>query len=174
MMIQRSAGLTHGRESVGYCQPEKAHLHKYFVPFAVLAGLLLAVSACQRYTHEEVSFRAPVVVLINGLYDPGRVVSFTATKMKEGGAEVAGSSLTGDRFTDLLGHADFVFGYSLEYDAGEDEAEAAFVEGARVVATLEYNGNIFTDTVGVYPPFKWPLQGPERITDTLRIYLLAK
>jgi hypothetical protein len=146
-------------------------LHKHVLPFAVLAGLLLATSACQFYSHEDLSFRAPVVVTKGGLYDPGRLVSFAANKLKQNGGTVTGSRLTGDRFTDLLGCADFVFGYNLEFDPDRD-IYGSFMEGARVVASVDYNGTLYTDTVAVYPPFQRP--SGECTTDTLRIDLPAR
>ena len=146
-------------------------MYKHVLPFAVLAGLLLATSACDVYSHEDLSFRASVVVTKGGLYDPGRLVSFAANKLKQNGGIVTGSRLTGDRFTDFLGNADFVFGYNLEFDPDRD-VYGAFMEGARVVASVDYNGTLYTDTVAVYPPFERPTG--EYTTDTLRIDLPAK
>jgi hypothetical protein len=131
---------------------------------------MLAGAACRQYVHQELSFRAPAVVTIGGLYDPGRMVSFSAFKLKESGAVVTGSRVLGDRFTDLLGYADFVFGYNLEYD---DEGQpGVFMEGARVVASVDLNGTLYADTVAVVPPFQWPFG--ECTTDTLRIDLPGK
>ena len=146
-------------------------MYKHVLPFAVLAGLLLATYACNSYSHQDESFRASVVVTKGGLYDPGRLVSFAANKLKQNGGIVTGSRLTGDRFTDFLGNVDFVFDYNLEFDPDRD-VHGSFMEGARVVASVDYNGTLYTDTVAVYPPFPWDLD--ECATDTLRIDLPAK
>ena len=142
---------------------------RHVILSAILAGLLLGGLGCKFYSHQDLSFTAPVVVTKGGIYDPGRLVSFAANKIKESGAEVTGSRLTGDQFTDFLGQADFHFGYNLEYD--DEESPGVFQEGARVVASVDYNGTLYTDTVYVQPPFTWPF--PDRTTDTLRIDLPA-
>jgi hypothetical protein len=133
---------------------------------------MLAMSACTSFSHRELMFRAPVVVTKGGLYDPGRLVTFAANKLKEHGGEVTGSRLTGDRFTDFVGYADFVFGYNLEFDEKVGGGGGTFMEGARVVASVDYNGTLYTDTTVVSAPFQWPFG--ECTTDTLRIDLPAR
>ncbi len=133
---------------------------------AALTGLVLC-GACsllrEPYPKRHVDLYSYAVVTKGGLYDPGRLVSFTAVKT----ASPGNSRLAGDRFTDFLGVADFSFGYELEYN----DEKSQFLEGVRVVATVEYNGTYYADTVSVIAPFFY-YTGPHT-TDTLRIALPA-
>ena len=131
----------------------------------VVGLLLLAGIGCDQYVHQELTFRAPVVVTRAGAPVPGHLVTFQAWKLTEGGAAVTGSYLTGDRFTNANGSTDFVFSYNLEYD---DEARI-FQQGCRVVAAVDDSGAVYSDTALVNAPFQWPFG--ECLIDTLRVEL---
>jgi hypothetical protein len=131
----------------------------------VVGLLLLAGIGCDQYEHRQMSFRAPVVVTRAGAPVPDRAVTFQAWKLKEGGGAVTGSYLTGDRFTNAYGSADFVFGYNLEYD----NDGGVFMEGCRVVAAVDDSGAVYSDTALVNAPFQWPFG--ECQVETLRVEL---
>jgi hypothetical protein len=131
----------------------------------VVGLLLLAGIGCDQYEHREMTFRAPVVVARAGTPLPDHAVAFQAWKLTEGGAAVTGSYLSGDRFTNAYGSADFVFGYNLEFDPDG----RVFMEGCRVVAVVDDSGAVYSDTAIVNAPFQWPFG--ECLIDTLRVEL---
>ena len=135
---------------------------------AAAAGLLLLGGICESWNHYPVSFRAPVQVTRGGDYDPGRLVTFAANKLDHRGSVETGSRLTADRFTDFLGQADFLFGYNLAYDTDDKR----FVDQVRVVAMVDYQGTLYTDTLQAYVPGYGLTM--EVVLDTLRIALPAR
>jgi hypothetical protein len=132
---------------------------------SVVGAVCLFGTACDQNVHQQLTFRAPVVVTRGGTAVADRMVTFQTWKLNEGGGAVTGSFMTGDRFTNSLGSADFVFGYNLEYD---DEGRI-FREGCRVVAVVDDSGAVCSDTAVVNAPFGW--LGGECLIDTLRVEL---
>jgi hypothetical protein len=135
---------------------------------AGLAWLSLTGLAGEPPPQHELMLRAPVVVTKGGLPDIGRLVAFTADKYNSDGAVEGDARMTADKFTDFLGYADYLFGYSLEYD----EETEVYTGYARAIGTVEYDGAKYADTV--WMPEGIGIGAPELQLETLRVNLPAK
>jgi hypothetical protein len=146
----------------------KRHLSSVAV-LAVLAGVVLVGLGCEPPPKHDLALTAPALVTKAGLPDIGRLVTFTADKYTGDGAIESDARMTSDKFTDFLGYADFLFGYSLEYD----EESNYYTGHARVIGSVEYNGTEYADTA--YMPVRAiPSSTQAYVLDTLRIDLPAK
>ena len=122
--------------------------HNRWIMVLMIAALVVPI-ACE-HAHKEQIFRASVVVMRNGLYEPGALVTFFADKLEAGGSPVGGDQMTADKFTDFVGYADYLFGYNLDYDEDLEQ----FDQGVRVVAAVTEGGLLYSDTVWTPVSFK--------------------
>jgi hypothetical protein len=137
----------------------------------VLVGFVVPMViglGCGPNPKTEVMLRAPVVVTKASLPAPGELVAYVADKYNTEDELDPDGQLTAEKFTDFLGYADFLFGYKLEYDNGTE----VFTGYARVIASVDYNGTKYVDTV--FMPSDLPIDIGEVELDTLRIDLPAK
>ena len=142
------------------------------VVLAGLAGLALTGLGCDLVDpvpNQQLMVRAPALVTKGGLPDIGRLCRFQSDKFNTKGVIDYDARMTADKFTDFLGYADYLFGYNLEIDT----KNGVFTGYARVIASVEYNGTTYVDTVWM-PANSVKTSKSEYTPDTLRIDLPAK